>query len=97
MSLVAMRDIIRGKPIRATYGWIYWFQPRLFTAQLMQKAFDGYLNDIARDEDAANAWAYAELIGRTEHLQTAWATLHRHVSIPPFSMPGTPAKLPPHQ
>ena len=85
ISLVATRNITRHSPIRAPYGWEYWFQPRLFTTQLMQKAFDGYLNDIARDDDTSTAYAFAQLTDRTELLLAAWSQLHRKVRLPQVS------------
>ena len=68
MTLFAIRTITRGEPIRAPYGWMYWYQPYSYDKVLMQKAFDGYLNDIARDEDTITAWAFALHVDRTEQL-----------------------------
>ena len=39
LSLVATRVIKRGEPIRACYGWEYWYQPDLFPKALIQPSF----------------------------------------------------------
>ena len=53
LALVAITTIKRGEPIRACYGWEYWFDPNLFTKALMTKAFRGYINYIKDDDDEA--------------------------------------------
>ena len=53
LALVATKTIRRGMPIRACYGWEYWFQPSLFTKALMTKAFRGYINYIKDDDEEA--------------------------------------------
>ena len=51
LALVAIDTIRKGIPIRAPYGWQYWYCSRNFSTELMRKAFVGYLEDIAADED----------------------------------------------
>jgi hypothetical protein len=60
-------------PIRACYGWEYWFQPSLFTKALMTKAFRGYINYIKDDdEEALKAWEFATYVSCEDLLLTAW-------------------------
>ena len=82
MTLYATRTITYGEPIRAPYGWLYWYQPSAYDKGLMQKAFDGYLNDIARDEDTATAWAFALHVDRTVQLSHIWNQLHIQIPAP---------------
>ena len=72
LALVATTTIKRGEPIRACYGWEYWFDPSLFTKALMTKAFRGYINYIKDDdEEAPKAWAYATHVDLQDLLLTA--------------------------
>ena len=59
-------------PIRAPYGWQYWYCPKNFSKVLMQTAFVGYLEDIAADEDEDLAWAFASATDYQELLITKW-------------------------
>ena len=77
LSLVATRAIKHGEPIRACYGWEYWYEPNLFTKVLMRQAFEGYIHYIRDAEEVQKAWAYAELVGAEELLLVAWNGVRR--------------------
>jgi len=77
LSLVATRAIKQGEPIRACYGWEYWYEPNLFTKVLMRQAFEGYIHYIRDDEEVQKAWAYAKMVGAEELLLAAWNGVRR--------------------
>ena len=72
LALVAITTILQGMPIRAPYGWQYWYSPENFPKELMQKAFVAYIDDVAADENEELAWAYASAIGYQDALIKKW-------------------------
>ena len=62
---------------------MYWYRPLPYPKLLMQKAFEGYLNDIARDEDITTAWAFALHVDLTEPFAASWTLQHIHATVPP--------------
>ena len=78
LALVATKRIVRGMPIRAPYGWEYWFQPLHFPPELMRKAFEGYLGHIAEDSRYADAWKFACTVGCEQVLLEAWEGVRKH-------------------
>jgi hypothetical protein len=86
LALVATEEILRGMPIRACYGWEYWFQPDLFPKDLMKKAFRGYINYIKDDDDAQKAWDFAEHVALQDLLLTAWEGVRRDLLPSPDDM-----------
>ena len=77
LALVATKEILRGTPIRACYGWEYWFQPNLFPIDLMTKAFRGYINYIKDDDDAKKAWDFAAHVALEQLLLDSWNGVRR--------------------
>ena len=78
LALVATETIQRGTPIRALYGWSYWYQPALHSIEIMKKAFAGYLPLITADDDEDTAWSFASSVGCTAALLEAWNGVERH-------------------
>ena len=78
LALVATKRIVRGMPIRAPYGWEYWFQPLHFPPELMRKAFEGYLGHIAEDSRYADAWKFACTVECEQVLLEAWEGVRKH-------------------
>ena len=78
LALVATDSITRGMPIRAPYGWEYWYQPERFTIELMQKAFTGYLGEISHSKHTKLAWDFATLVAGQEALLQQWGGIRRH-------------------
>ena len=63
MALVATGTIKKGMPIRATYGWEYWYQPGDVPLALMRQAFIGYIDRIAWSPKRTKAWEFARTVG----------------------------------
>jgi hypothetical protein len=59
LALVATREIRQGQPIRARYGWQYWYQPNILDIRSMRRAFLGYLHVIAIDPNHKLAMEFA--------------------------------------
>ena len=82
LALVARKDIAFGMPIRARYGWEYWYQPDTHDMLSMQRAYRGYLEVIANDPDHALAMQFATAIGYGDDLLARWGGIPRHLSQP---------------
>ena len=78
LALIAIDDIVKGTPIRATYGWQYWNQPKIFALDLMRKAFSGYIEEIGADDDVQGAWEFAAHVGGTDALLGQWRGIRKH-------------------
>ena len=78
LALIAIDNIIKGTPIRATYEWKYWYQPKVFTLELMRKAFAGYIEAIGAVEDVQGAWDFAMHVGGTDALLEQWRGTRKH-------------------
>ena len=72
MALVATSTIKQGMPIRAPYGWEYWYQPGIVPLEVMQQAFKGYLDRIAWSSKHNKAWEFARVVGGEEALLAKW-------------------------
>ena len=72
LALIAITTIRKGMPIRAPYGWQYWYCPGNFPKELMQKAFRGYLEEIAADDNEELAWAFATATDFQDILIAKW-------------------------
>ena len=68
LALVATREIRQGQPIRARYGWQYWYQPTVLDIHSMRRPFLGYLHVIATDPNHKLAMDFATHVGHAEAL-----------------------------
>ena len=83
LALIAKKPIKRGMPIRACYGWEYWYQPELFPKALMRKAFEGYLvhgclDCTASDANPSWTWAFATEVECEDALLYRWNGVRKH-------------------
>jgi hypothetical protein len=82
IALVATTRIGKGMPIRALYGWEYWHQPNVFSVDLMQQAFRGYVDVIACSAKYSKAWEFASCVGGETLLLDRWGGKRLHEEIP---------------
>jgi len=82
MALVATSTIKKRMPIRAAYGWEYWYQPGDVPLELMQQAFKGYLDRIACSFKCTKAWQFARAVGGEATLLVKWGGQRLHEEVP---------------
>ena len=82
MALVATSTIKQGMPIRAPYGWEFWYQPGVVPRELMQHAFKGYLDRIAWSSKRTKAWEFAKAVGGEAALLAKWGGRRLHEEVP---------------
>ena len=82
MALVATCTIKKGMPIRATYGWEYWYQPGDVPLALMRQAFIEYIDRIAWSPKRTKAWEFARTVGGEAALLEKWGGRRLHEEVP---------------
>ena len=80
LALIAISDITLGQPIRARYGWEYWFQPATIDIRSMRLAFLGYLDSIATSDNHILAMQFATHVGHVEALMIKWNHIPKHLT-----------------